>query len=94
MFCSNNTGLVSTAIYIEQYSLNVGMIVARAHFSATFGPVSDVEVVRERDGSHRGFAFVTFLDKKHADLLKKQHHTNIGNVRMEAKPCVPPRLVS
>ena len=70
------------------------MIVARAHFSATFGPVSDVEVVRERDGSHRGFAFVTFLDKKHADLLKKQHHTNIGNVRMEAKPCVPPRLVS
>ena len=24
------------------------------------GPVSDVEVVRERDGSHRGFAFVTF----------------------------------
>ena len=30
-------------------------------------------------------------DKKHADMLKKQHHTMIGNVRMEAKPCVPPR---
>ena len=61
------------------------------HFAQAFGPVSDVEVVRERDGSHRGFAFVTFHDKKHADMLKKQHHTNIGNVRMEAKPCVPPR---
>ena len=33
-------------------------------------------------------------DKKHADMLKKQHHTNIGNVRMEAKPCVPPRCAS
>ena len=33
-------------------------------------------------------------DKKHADMLKKQHHTNIGSVRMEAKPCVPPRSPS
>jgi hypothetical protein len=27
-------------------------------------------------------------------MLKKQHHTNIGSVRMEAKPCVPPRSPS
>ena len=53
--------------------------------------VAEVEVVRERDGSCRGFAFVTFQDKKHADMLKRQHHTNIGNVRMEG-PCVPPRF--
>jgi len=65
----------------------------RSHFAQAFGPVADVEVVRERDGSHRGFAFVTFKDKKHADMLKSQHHTNIGNVRMEARPCVPPRSV-
>jgi hypothetical protein len=32
----------------------------RAHFAQAFGPVADVEVVRERDGAHRGFAFVTF----------------------------------
>ena len=32
----------------------------RAHFAKAFGAVADVEVVRERDGSHRGFAFVTF----------------------------------
>ena len=63
-----------------------------AHFAQAFGPVAEVEVVRERDGSYRGFAFVTFQDKKHADMLKRQHHTNIGNVRMEAKPCVPPRF--
>eukprot|EP00960_Hanusia_phi_P074189 768177-Hanusia_phi.AAC.9 len=62
----------------------------RAHFSQ-FGAVADVEVLKERDGSYRGFAFVTFHEKKAADSLLSQHHTYIGNVRMEAKPCMQPR---
>ncbi len=56
-----------------------------------FGEVASVEVLKERDGSYRGFAFVTFFELSSANRLLAAHHTYLDGIRMEAKPCVQPR---
>lgn len=60
------------------------------HFSM-FGEVQHVDVLRERDGSFRGFAFITFFEAGAAARLLAQHHTMLDGTRMEAKPCVQSR---
>jgi hypothetical protein len=55
-----------------------------------FGGVASVEVLKDKDGMHRGFGFVTFHEVKSAQQLLNAHFIYVANVRIEAKHCYQP----
>ncbi len=45
--------------------------------------------MKEKDGTPRGFSFVTFVHASSAQRLLEERLISLNGVRMEAKPCLP-----
>eukprot|EP00118_Oscarella_pearsei_P004244 m.17808 g.17808 ORF g.17808 m.17808 type:complete len:662 (+) comp27557_c0_seq1:42-2027(+) len=78
----------STKVFVGGLPLSVDNDRLREYFS-DFGEVAQTEVMRDRDGTSRGFGFVTFLDSDVVNKLANQKRVEIDGKVAEVKKAEP-----